>query len=100
MEWVKIAQTDDLSDGEGKTIDCRGNEIALFNDGGRFKAVENTCPHAGGPLGEGTLQEGCVVCPWHQWNFNLETGCLARNNSIQLQTFPIKIEGTDVFIAL
>lgn len=100
MEWIKVAQVGDLAEGEGKTVDCRGMEIALFNDQGVFRAIENRCPHAGGPLGEGTLQEGCVVCPWHQWNFNLETGCLVRNHSMKLRTWPTKTEKEDVFVAI
>lgn len=100
MKWIKVATISDLPPGEGKTVDCHGTEIALFNDGGRFKAVENTCPHAGASLGEGTLKEGCVICPWHQWTFNLESGSSIRNISIKLKTYPTKIEGNHVFVAL
>lgn len=100
VKWIKVAQIGDLPSGEGKTVDCLGNAIALFNDGCIFKAIENECPHAGGSLGEGMLSDGCVVCPLHQWTFCLENGRFLRNESVRLKTYPTKVEGEDVFVAL
>lgn len=100
MKWHTVALTSDLQEGEGKTVDVFGKPIALFNDGGTFKAVENTCPHRRGSLGEGTLQNGCVVCPLHQWTFNLETGENIRNPQVKLSVYPVRVEGEKIRVAL
>jgi nitrite reductase (NADH) small subunit len=62
---VKVAKTGDLSPGQGKVFQAEGQTIALFNVDGSFYAIDNTCTHAGGPLGEGGLVGDEVTCPWH-----------------------------------
>src|SRR5678810_1455273 len=59
-EFVTVAQIEDIPPGDGRTVEVHGIRIALFNVAGHFYAVDNTCPHAGGPLGEGHL-EGHIV---------------------------------------
>ncbi|OGQ05683.1 MAG: hypothetical protein A2W61_00640 [Deltaproteobacteria bacterium RIFCSPLOWO2_01_44_7] len=98
--WYKVAKISDLKIGEGKTVDIHGKPIALFNNGGTFQAIDNTCPHRGGSLGEGKLKENCVVCPLHQWTFNLETGQNIRNTAVKLNVYPTKIEGEEVWIEI
>ena len=71
---VKIAQTGDLSPGEGKVVEAEGQTIALFNVDGTYYAIENTCTHVGGPLGKGTLVGDQVTCPWHGATFDLTNG--------------------------
>jgi len=96
--WYKVAKIADLEIGEGKTVDVHGKPIALFNNGGIFRAIDNTCPHRGGSLGEGKLKDHCVICPLHQWTFNLETGQNIRNLRVKLKVYPVKIEMDDVLI--
>lgn len=98
--WHKVCGVSDLKLGEGKTVDCRGKPIAIFNNGGIFKAIDNTCPHRGGSLGEGALKNGCVICPLHQWTFNLETGKNIRNPAVRLDVYPCRTEGEDILIAV
>ena len=95
-----VAKISDLAPGEGKTVDVFGKPIALFNDGGHFKAVHNTCPHRGGSLGDGALKNGCVICPLHQWTFNLESGENIRNAAVKLAVYPCRTEGEDILIAV
>ena len=61
--FVKAANKNDIEDGKGKVLSLEGNEIALFNVGGSFYAIDNTCKHQGGPLGEGELDQAQVTCP-------------------------------------
>lgn len=99
-QWHAVAKISDLEPGEGKTVDLFGKPIALFNDGGTFRAIDNTCPHRGGSLGDGKLKENCVVCPLHQWTFNLSSGENIRNPAVKLKVYPCRREGEDILIAV
>ncbi len=98
---VKVAQTSELSPGKGKVIEAEGKSIALFNVAGTFYALDNTCTHRGGPLGEGELQEDTVECPWHGAHFNVKTGA-ATGPPAQtgVRSFPVKVEGSDVLVEI
>jgi len=74
--------------------------VALFRVEDNFYALDGVCPHAGGPLGEGTLN-GCVVtCPWHGWQFDVSTGQHSLNADIVHASFPVKIENDDVYVEI
>ena len=73
-EFIKVASISELELGSCKTVEVQGKVIALFNVGGRIYALDNTCLHQGGPLGEGRLEGEVVTCPWHMWEFNVRTG--------------------------
>lgn len=72
--WVPVAQVSEIPPGEGRTVQAEDRYLALFNESGEFLAIDDTCPHQGASLGEGTLHEGRVICPWHSWIFELRTG--------------------------
>ncbi|MEM1282759.1 MAG: Rieske 2Fe-2S domain-containing protein [Chlamydiota bacterium] len=71
-------------------------EIALFNVEGTIYALENQCPHAGGPLAEGDVKDGIVTCPWHAWEFNLKTGMCINAPNHCAAIIPISIEGDNI----
>jgi NAD(P)H-dependent nitrite reductase small subunit len=97
--WVKVAKASDFSEGQGKTVIANEKEIALFMHKGKFCALDNTCPHRGGPLGEGHLENGEVVCPWHAWAFEVTTGkCRVLPGEVDAKTYPVKVEGEDVLV--
>jgi nitrite reductase/ring-hydroxylating ferredoxin subunit len=99
-DFVTVAKIEDIPPGTGYTVEVHGVWIALFNVEGSFYAIDNTCPHAGGPLGEGHL-DGCVVeCPWHGWRFNVQTGERPENPSIAVTCCLVRIEGNQVQVAL
>jgi nitrite reductase/ring-hydroxylating ferredoxin subunit len=74
--------------------------IALFNVGGTIFATDNTCLHQGGPLGEGELVGDVVICPWHQWEYNVRTGEIPGNSSAKVATYPVQVEGNDIKVAV
>ncbi|MFA4820169.1 MAG: Rieske 2Fe-2S domain-containing protein [Candidatus Aenigmatarchaeota archaeon] len=98
MGFVKVAKINDVKPGEGKVIDADGMEIALFNVGGTFHAIDNSCPHKGGPLGEGVMDGEVVTCPWHGWRFNVVAGNSPVMPTAHLKKFEVKIEGDDVLV--
>ena len=98
MGLVKVATTEELKDGQGKVVQANGKTLALFRQGGHFFAMDNTCLHRGGPLGEGELSGEVVTCPWHGWQYNIKTGVSPVSPAVKVQTFPVKVEGQDVFV--
>ena len=78
MNWIRIATCDSIPPREGRAALIGGKQIAIFNLGDRFLAVDNQCPHQSGPLCDGIVAGDAVVCPLHAWKVNLETGAVAR----------------------
>ena len=99
-DFEKVARRGEIPDGQGKTVEIAGRRIALFNVGGKFHAIDNTCLHRGGPLGEGHLQERVVHCPWHGWGFDVTTGVCEANPDFKLETFPVQVEGEEVLVGI
>ena len=98
---VKVASVNELPTGEGKVVDAEGQSIALFNVDGIFSAIDNTCTHVGGPLGEGSLVGDIVNCPWHDAGFNVKTDvCTGGPAASDVKSFPVRVEGDDVYVDL
>lgn len=73
-DWHRAADIDELIDGSVKLVTIGERSIALARNDGVYRALDGRCPHAGGPLAEGTLEDGRLVCPWHGREYELETG--------------------------
>ena len=73
-DFISVATTDDLNNGEGTVVEANGHTIALFRVDGDFYAIGNECTHSGGPLGEGELNGTTVTCPWHGAQFDVTSG--------------------------
>lgn len=98
---VKVARTSELSPDSGKAVEADDRCIALFNVEGTFCAIDNTCTHRGGPLGEGELNGESVTCPWHGANFNVKTGAVTRSPAgTGVRSFVVKVEAGDVLVEL
>ena len=100
VNFVRVAATTDLEPGQGRVVVADGRQIALFNVGGAFYAIDNTCLHLGGPLGEGFLEGETVICPWHGWTYNVTTGVCPINPNISVKTYPVRVEGLEVHLGL
>lgn len=73
-KWVRVTQCENIPLREGRSVRIDAHEIAIFNLGGRFFAIDNACPHKGGPLSEGIVSGNAIVCPLHAWKVDLESG--------------------------
>src|SRR5438093_11177990 len=71
---VKVAETKNLTPGKATAVEVEGNRIAVFNVDGTFYAIDDSCPHAGGPLSEGQVKDCQVTCPRHEAGCDLRTG--------------------------
>lgn len=96
--FVKIAPAASWPPGSGRTVQVGGKALAVFHVGGQFYAIDNTCRHRGGPLGEGALEGTTVTCPWHGWQFDLGTGASAFNPAIAVGCYPTKVEAGEVWV--
>lgn len=99
-EFHDIAGVADLPAGRVTTRVVGDRKIALAHTANGFFALDNTCPHRGGPLGEGDLIGGEVVCPWHLWGFDLATGVCAGNPEIAVVKHEVRVEGDRVLVKL
>ena len=97
---VKVATKSDIPPGTSKVVEVGGKTIAVFNCDGAFYAIENTCRHRGGPLGEGSLAGNTVTCPWHGWEYDVASGACQTDPSITVQAFSVTVEGDDVLVAV
>ena len=108
MEYIKVAQTTDLTAGSKKKISWQGKEILLANIEGAYYAIDNTCPHMGGSLYEGDLEGSHIICPRHGSIFDVKTGKVVQPGKLffikvkvhDIQSYPVKIEGTDIMLGM
>jgi 3-phenylpropionate/trans-cinnamate dioxygenase ferredoxin component len=100
-QFVKVGSRAEFEDLEGgKVIEADGQCIAVFNIGGSYYAIENTCPHRGGPLAEGMVTGEEVICPWHGSRFNVKTGSVVTPPARQgVKSFPVRVTGNEFEIA-
>lgn len=100
-EWVRLCGVGEApAPGAAMEAEARGVAVCLANVGGRLSALDNWCPHRRGPLGQGWVEGNAVVCPWHSWEFDVETGVAAAPEKARVAVFPVKIEGDDVLLEL
>ncbi len=75
MPFAKLAAQSDLPPtNEAKEFSCNGKTICIANVNGNYSAMDNVCLHRGGPLGQGMIDGGKVICPWHSWAWDVKTG--------------------------
>lgn len=98
--FVRVASRADVPEGSGMPVEAGGRKVALFNVGGEFYAIDGTCRHRGGPLGEGELSGKCVTCPWHGWEYDVTTGTNVDDPNIRVECFKVRLEGDDVLVEI
>lgn len=97
-EFVKAMAESDLPPGQCREMVLGGQPIAIYNVGGTFHATSNLCLHRGGPLGQGLLEGGAVMCPWHAWTWDVATGENTANPELKIVSYPVKVEDGHVLV--
>lgn len=108
MNYVKVGETTELSVGSKKLVSWEGKDILLTNIEGTYYAMDNTCSHMGGSLYKGTLDGSHIKCPRHGSIFDVKTGKVVESGKMlmvhvkvhDLQSYPVKIEGTDILVGI
>jgi nitrite reductase (NADH) small subunit len=100
MAFVKVGSLSKLKPGTVMQAEVGENTYAIGNMNGELRAFDGVCPHAGGPLGEGSIEGDNLVCPWHGWAYNCLSGVNDYDENVKLVQFPIKTEGDDILVDL
>jgi nitrite reductase (NADH) small subunit len=101
-KWTRVALCRDIPLREGRAVKVGNHDIAIFNLGDRFLALDNRCPHKGGPLADGIVAGAAVACPLHAWKISLETGkgLNSASTSSCVETFRTRVEHGVIFLEL
>ena len=97
ITWHKVAGPDHLADGTLASVVAGGKELVLARQGDRYCALDGRCPHAGGPLSQGSIENGLLVCPWHGRAFDLATGTCEGFQGVR--THPVEVRADGIFVA-
>jgi len=99
MAFRKVATVSEVPQGKGKQLTVDGSKVALFNVSGTFYAIDDTCPHRGGPLSAGTVSGKEVACPWHGAKFDVGSGAfLSPPAQSGVKSYPVQVVGDEVQI--
>jgi nitrite reductase (NADH) small subunit len=101
MPFVKLGTRSKLPPpGEAREFTHGDRVICVANVKGEYSALDNVCPHRGGPLGQGVIEGEKLICPWHGWEFEARTGTVIHAPSQKVTTYALRLEGDDVMVDL
>src|SRR5258708_15855712 len=96
-QWVRIGNLSEMPvEGSAKAFELPRATICVARIDGRLAALNDVCPHQGAPLSEGAIEDGRVVCSWHGWSFDPETGAELCNPLGRATVYPMRVDGVDV----
>ncbi len=97
LVWRRALDSHELPEGRVKPVTCENFTVCLTHFEGEIAALDNRCPHQGGPLGEGSIENGLLRCPWHGWDFHPTTG-KAPGFDDGVDTFPVEVREDGVYV--
>lgn len=100
FHWYKVLELDELPEGRVKTVVAGNLNFAMTHFEGSYAALDNRCPHQGGPLGEGSIEQGWLRCPWHGWDFHPKTGKPPGGYDDGVKTFPVEVRDDGIYLGL
>ncbi len=100
MAFVRAAAVVEIPAGTIREVSLDGKAVALANVGGQFHAINNTCLHRGGPLGDGPLEGNIVTCPWHGWQYDVTTGKVSQNPAVGVDCYAVEVRGDEIYVDL
>ncbi|MGI9288534.1 MAG: Rieske 2Fe-2S domain-containing protein, partial [Pseudomonadales bacterium] len=106
LDWHRVADADELPEGRVKTVTAGIHSMALTHIDGEFTAMDNRCPHQGGPLGEGSIERGAdkqcwLRCPWHGWDFDPKTGLPpGGHEDTGQELYPVEVREDGIYVGL
>jgi len=98
MAFERAAKVSEIPAGAIKEVQIAGRACALANVGEKFYAIDNTCLHRGGPLGQGELQGTVVTCPWHGWEYDVTTGKMVQNPNAGVKCYKAEVRGDEIYV--
>jgi nitrite reductase (NADH) small subunit/3-phenylpropionate/trans-cinnamate dioxygenase ferredoxin subunit len=97
--FLRLASVHDIPPGTGRGFAVGRYEIAVFNIDGAFYAIENSCPHQGGPLADGWLEGPLITCPWHGWCFDVRSGKMTLGEFAHVPRFDVQVNAGELYVA-
>ena len=88
--WIDVASSKDLAEGAAIEATVEDRILAIFRTSDGIFALDGMCAHQGGPIAQGIVEHKCVTCPWHGWQYELETGIQTINRQPLQETFPVR----------
>ncbi len=89
---------EDVPVGESRCVTLGDVQVGLFHDRDGLFAINDSCPHRGGPLHDGFVKEGVVTCPWHQWQFQLDDGVCRNIPKVRITTYPVEVREGAIWV--
>jgi nitrite reductase (NADH) small subunit len=100
MNWISIGNVNDIPLRGARCVKTPRGKIAVFRTAdNEVFAIDDRCPHKGGPLSQGIVHGAAVTCPLHNWVISLETGKALGADEGRVRTFPIETRGEEIFVA-
>ena len=99
IQFVRVAGVADVPAGSARAFRNGRHDVAIFNVGGEFYALANSCPHQGGPIADGFLEGPLITCPWHAWCFDVRTGKMTLGEFARVERFAIRREGDSLYVS-
>lgn len=99
-KFFEVAKAEDIKNYESISVVANGHFIAVGNNNGVYFAVSDICPHAGMPIGGGFVEEGCITCPHHFWQFDVKTGECPHIKGEKIETYECKILDGKVYVKI
>lgn len=96
--WMPAIAASEVPEGGCCVVEIAGQSIAIFKIAGVCHALDNTCAHQGGPLGEGVIHGTTVSCPWHFWGYDIRTGKNTATDAISVRSYPVETRDDRIFI--
>ena len=97
-QWHRVADLDELPEGRVKTVTVGHTPLCLTHHEGQYAALDNRCPHQGGPLGEGSIENGWLRCPWHGYDYHPTTGQPPEGFSDAPACFPVEAREDGIYV--
>ncbi len=100
LQWFYVLDASELPEGRVKTVHAGKKSLAISHFEGKFTALDNRCPHQGGPLGEGQIENGWLRCPWHGYDYHPCTGRPPEGFDDAVETYPVQIRENGIYVGL
>ncbi len=100
LDWYKVLEHDELAEGRVKTVTAGHDQICMTRFEGAYSALCNACPHQGGPLGEGSIENGMLRCPWHGWDFHPATGKPPGGYDDGVGTYSVDVREDGIYVGV
>lgn len=100
-EFVTVAKVGSIAEGHGASFQVGDRLVAVFFHEGKYRAIDDLCPHMGASLGAGEVdEEGNVACPWHAWRFCVSSGAWADNPRLKVDAFEVRVQGDKIQVRI